>query len=272
MPVVPPQPLSTTVFWTSEDVLNFARILINDAQGGLSGQDLADDRPYTWPLLNFCYAKLQSWLEDSNVEACTYTEAIIGPLSAAPTASSDINTQVRLGYDGYWDGGPDDTDPKYKLPDDCLMPLQMWERQAGQAGPFIEMKQVLGGLPPRSGAYNLRYWEFRWASTGVAIFMPGSIQSRLLRIRYVPALPLLIAPVNPGDPYPQIPLARCGEALSYLVAAEFAEIRNAPNAANLRKKSDDQLNIISNKSAKRENQVDQRRRGYGFGRRRRGWF
>lgn len=268
MPVLPPAKLSTTVFWDAEDVLNFARVLVNDAQGGLSGQDLADGRPYTWPLLNFCYAKLANWMEDSNIESCTYSEAVIGPLAPAPTASSDVNTQVRLGYDGYWDGGNDATNPQFKLPDDCLMPLELWERQASNVGPFLPMKQVLGGLPPRAGFFNFRIWEFR----GNAIFMPGAIQANLLRVRYIPALPLLIQPVNAGDPYPQIPLARCGEALAYLVAAEFAEIRNAPNAPNLRAKANEQLEILSNKSAKRENQVDQRRKGYGFGRRRRRWL
>ena len=266
MPVVLPQRLSSVVFWDAGDVLNFARILLNDAQSSLSGQDLADARPYTWPLLNFCYAKLANWLEDSNVESCTYSEAIIGPLTPCPIASSDVNAQVRLGYDGYWDGGADLTNAQYKLPDDCLMPLELWERQADQAGPFLPMKQVLGGLPPRAGFFNWRYWEFRQN----AIFMPGAIQTNLLRIRYIPALPLLIQP-QAGQQYPQIPLAHAGEALATMLAAEFAEIRNAPNAPRLRQKADEQLAILSNKSAKRENQVDQRRKGYGFRRRRSQW-
>src|SRR5690348_15502032 len=151
MPVVPPAKLSTVVFWDANDVLDFARVLVNDAQSGISGQDLSNDRPYTWPLLNFCYAKLASWLEDSNVESATYSGAIIGPLAPAPTASADCNVQVRLGYDGYWDGGNDATDPKYKLPDDFVMPLELWERQASTSGPFLPMKQHLGGLPPRAG-------------------------------------------------------------------------------------------------------------------------
>ncbi len=267
MPIIPPAPLSTVVFWDTEDVLNFARILINDAQGGLSGQDLADSRPYTWPLLNFCYANLANWLEDSNVESSAYSEAIIGPLAAAPTASSDCNTQCRLGYDGYWDGNQADaTDNTFKLPDDCLMPLEIWEQRAGQSGPYLPMRQVLGGIPPVAGSWNLRLWEFRQN----AIYFPGAIQANVLRIRYIPALPLLVQPTG-TQPYPQVPLARCGQALAYLVAAEFAEIRNAPNAALLRSKADAQLEMISNKSAKRENQVDQRRMGYGFGRRRRTW-
>jgi hypothetical protein len=266
MAVLPPAKLTTVGFWDSEQVLNLARVLVNDAQGGLSGQDLSDSQPYTWPLLNFCYAKLASWLEDSNVESATYSEAVIGPLTAAPNAIVDPNATVRLGYDGYWDGGSDETFAPYKLPDDCLMPLELWERPSAYPGPFLEMKQVLGGLPPRAGFFNFRYWEFRQN----AIYMPGAIQSNLVRLRYIPALPLLIQPLA-GKPYPQIPLAQCGTALAYMVAAEFAEIRNAQNAVNLRAKANEELDIISNRSAKRENQVDQRRRGYGFGRRRQSW-
>ena len=266
MPVLPVGPLSTVVFWDTNDVLNFARILVNDVQGGLTGQDLADARPYTWPLLNLCYAKLANWLEDSNVESCTYAEAILGPLTAAPTASSDVNTQVRIGYDGYWDGGPDPINQQFKLPDDCLMPLELWERNAANSGPFLDMKQVLGGLPSASGQWRFRIWEFRQN----AIYMPGAIQPNFLRIRYIPALPLLIQPTG-SQPYPQVPLAHAGEALAYMVAAEFAEIRNANNAAMLRQKANEQLDILSNKSAKRENQVDQRRKGYGFRRKRNSW-
>lgn len=251
---------TSQIFWTTADVLNFARVLINDAQGGIAGQDLADTEPYTWTLLNLCYAKLQNWLEDSNVESTTYAEWRIGPLPPSTDAGSDPSMLCRLSYDGFYDGSEQRYDTP-TLPFDMLQPLQLWERQGGATmQPFREMQQKQGGLGNWASSGPYRFWEFREQ----AIYMPASTFGNELRIRGIPALPMLAAQEDAA--VQQIPLARAGEALAYMVAAEFAEIRNAANAPTLRAKANEQLDIIANKSAKRSNQTQQRRRGYGFGR------
>lgn len=265
MPLVDNGP-GSAIFWNTTDILNFARVLVNDAQGGISGQDLADARPYTWPLLNLCYAKLANWLEDNNVESATYAEAIVTlPVSAD---SQDPAAQSRLGYDGF-------TDPAGfffetpTLPPDMLEPLQLWERPSGQNRPFREMSQRLGGLGAKFGGGPFREWEFRQNS----IYLLGGAFTKVdLRFRYIPSLPELVQPTG-DQPAPVIWFARAGEALAYMVAAEYAEIRNSANAANLRAKANEQLQILANKSAKRSNQSQVRRRGYGFQRgRRRTWI
>jgi hypothetical protein len=268
MPIIPPPtPSETNIFWDANEILDFARIEFNDVQGGLSGQDLSNDRPYTWPLLNLCYANLAAWLEDSNVESSTYEEAVVGGIGADPNASSDPSAQVRLGYDGcYYSNGAYDS--KKKLPFDCLMPLEVSFRQTGTVTIFRSVKQHLGGLPQRTANWGPQFWEMRKNS----LCLTGFTQIIDLKLRYIPALPLLVQPTVEPFVYPLVPLARCGPALAYMIAAEFAEIRNASNAVRLRQKANEQLDIISNRSSKRENQVDQRRRGYGFGRRRRLWL
>lgn len=256
------------VFWNTTDILNFARVLVNDAQSSLAGQDLADDRPYTWPLLNLCYAKLANWLEDNNVESSTYAEQTIHcPISAI---STDPSAQSFLNYNGFTDtAGNQYDDPT--LPPDLVEPLTLWQRPTGLDVPFREMKQKLGGLTSpwnvvSAGVYGGLWgtWEFRQNSI---YFSGGSSQPTDVRIRYIPSFPVLIQPTGTQPP-PFIWFARSGEALAYLIAAEFAEIRNAPNAVNLRAKANEQLQIIANKSAKRANQAQTRRRGYGFKRRR----
>lgn len=279
MPVVPPiaVPLPGQVFWSVEDVLNFARLLINDMQGSTAGQELADDNPYTIWLLNLSYAKLQNALEDTNCEAVTYAEAIVGPLAAAPAIYYDPNTQVRLGYDGYWDG-TNETDPSVILPGDLLQPLALWERPSGSTQPFIPMRQKLGGLEARwgvgysYGGPRFGLWEFRSNGGVPAIYMPGSQVVNEIRIRYIPSLAMLAINDEDGNPM-QVPLARAGEALAYGIAADWAEIRGAANAATLRAGYKEQVQTISNKSAKREGAANQRARGYGFARhpRRRFW-
>lgn len=275
MPVVPPTNLAlpSTVFWSALDVLNFARMLINDQQGGIGGQELSDDQAYTWLLLNFAYAKLCNQLEDTNVEAVTYAEAIVGPLAPAPNAGVDPNVQVRLGYDGYWDG-TNDTDENVILPGDMLEPTQIWERRSGTNLPFTLMKQQLGGLQSRwgfqYGFQSFGVWEFRGNNGVPAIYFPGTQSAVEIKIRYIPSLSLL--EMNEDGSYPQVPLLRAGEALAYGVAYMWAQIRGAANTGALKAEYDNQVRIVSNKSSKRENGAITRPRGYGFGRRQRGGF
>jgi hypothetical protein len=138
------------------------------------------------------------------------------------------------------------------------------------------MKQQLGGLGNAwnygwsGGTYGSVYgpWEFRQNSI---YLLGGAYQGTDLRLRYIPSVVELKKPVG-DQPSPVIWFAKAGEALAYMVAAEFAEIRNAPNAAILRAKADKELEIIANRSAKRENRTQTRKRGYGFGRRRASWL
>jgi hypothetical protein len=254
---------TSQLFWSTDDVLNFARVLVKDTQGGMDGQNLATDLPQTWQLLNLCYAKLQNWLEDTNVESTTYQEWFIGPLPASVNAGVDPTNICRLSYDGFFDG----VETRWEqptLPFDMDQPLTVWERPGGSVCAWREMQEKQGGFGPWAGSGPYRFWEFRQ----LGLYFPGSTQQNELKIRGIPALPLL-GPQAMGAQ--QIPLVRAGEALAYMVAAEYAEIRNAGNAAMLRMKANEQLEIISNKAAKRSNQTQQRRRGYGFGRRR-GWL
>lgn len=275
MPAVTPGGTSP-IFWSTDDILIFARVLINDAQGSTSGQDLAIDRPYTWPLLQLCYEKLGNWLEDSNVESATYNEETIHIPRSSPY--SDPAALSRLGYDGFDDAAGFHY-PLPTLPPFLLEPLELYQRPTGQNVPFLPMKQKLGGLIEDSfngcygvngGIYGGLYgtWEFRQNSI---YFLGGCYQPTDIRMRYIPGLPELIQPA-PGQPSPTIWFARAGVAFAYLIAAEYAEIRNAANAANLRAKANEQLQIIANKTAKRVNQTQTRRRGYGFQRQRRAWL
>lgn len=269
MPLVDGGP-GSEVFWNVEDILNFARVLVNDVQGGLSGQDLADDKSGTWPLLNLCYGRLANWLEDNNVESAMYAEAIIQlPASASYT---DPAAQSHLDYSGFYDAAGNFYDASPALPPDILEPLQLWQRPTGQNVPFYEMKQELGGLGSsynygwNGGSYGSSYgkWEFR---QNAIYILGGAYQPTDLRIRYIPSVVELVQPTG-DQPFPTIWFSRAGEAFAYLIAAEFAEIRNAKNAPILRAKANQELEIIANRSAKRANRAQIRKRGYGFGRRR----
>lgn len=269
MPLVDPL-AGSDVFYNTDDILNYARILINDTQGGIDGQILRNDDPRTWVLLNLCYGRLANWLEDNNVESAMYAEAVIGlPASAVYT---DPSAQSRLGYDGFADASGF-LYPSPALPENLLEPLQLWQRPTGQAVPFCEMKQHLGGLGNawnygwNGGTYGSIYgeWEFRENSIYI---LGGAYQPTDLRLRFVPSLAMLVQPTEQNPTPPTIWFAKAGEALALMIAAEDTEIRGARNAPLLRQKADLELEIIANRSAKRENRAQTRRRGYGFSRRR----
>ena len=141
------------------------------------------------------------------------------------------------------------------------MPMELWERPTGVNAPYRMMAQRLGGFPSIGGVLpGWGCWEFREN----AIWFPAANQANDLRIRYVPSLPeLYMAPE--GEPPMQVPLARCGQALAYMIAAEFAEARGADGAPVLRAKAETQIEEMAAKSAKRMQQASIRKRPYGRG-------
>lgn len=256
--IIVPTGGTSAVFYTSADILNYARLLVNGMQGTAGGDLLRDADPATWILFNLCYAKLANWLEDNGVESAAVAE---WEVSIPPGVSPDPNAQSFLAYDAFY--AADGTRyPTVMLPQNMLMPVQLWSRPTGQNQPFTEMRQKLGGLSANFGNYVPREWEFRQNAIYIA---GGATQGWDMRIRGIPSFAELQAPQSGQATI--IPFARAGEALAYLVAAEYQEIRNAVNAPTMRAKANEQLDIIANKAAKRENQSQVRRRGYGFGRR-----
>jgi hypothetical protein len=248
-------------YWNSLEILNMVRVLVNDAQGGLGGQILSDDRPYTWTLLVFCYSLLENWLEDNNVESATYAEAIV--TIPANAGNGDPAAQSRLGDDGFTDASGYFYETP-TLPEGFLQPLSLSVRTSGQNIPFLPMHQKLGGLGAQYAGDIYREWEYRQNS----VYMIGcSPWPTDIKLRFIPSLPQLVQPTIDNPVPPTIWFARGGEALVYMIAAEYAEIRRAPNAQGLRMKANEQLKIIANKAAKRSNNADVRRRGYGFNRR-----
>lgn len=267
MPIAPPNPVVLTippsqVFWTVNDVLNIARALLNDMQIDQAGDLLSNTQPYTEVLLNLCYANLQDKLADSGVEAVSVKEAVVVGLPASTAA--DPATQISLGYDGYWDGvNPRNTG--FTLPQDLLMPMELWQRPTAVNYPYRKMTQRLGGMPSIGAVLpGWGIWEFREN----AIWFPAAVEANDLRIRYVPSLPDLKIPAE-GQPPMQIPLARCGQALAYLIAGTFAQTRGAANAQALLGQGQAQIDMMAAKSAKRMQQAPIRRTPYGRGRWRR---
>src|ERR1700722_44092 len=116
---------TTSPYPTAEQVLEAARVMANDMQISIDGDILSDAQPYIFPMINLCYEKLQRRLIRSGVN--TYNKYLI-ITNLVPVASTDPTTQVQLMYTGYYDGNVIHANPT--LPEDLIIPLEIWERQS----------------------------------------------------------------------------------------------------------------------------------------------
>jgi hypothetical protein len=236
-----------------EQVLNRARVLVNDAAQSLAGNLLADTTPYTLELLNSGYEQLQDELLDRDVETFT-KEAVLS--SMTPAQITDPGLTVNINFANYFDGVSNNASPV--LPQDLILPLRLWERQTGINEIWWPMRPVNDGLPSASQVARLVYWDWRTD----AIYFTGSNQTNDLRIRYAAYLPALTAS---GD---AVKIFRSKEALAHLVAARFAFSRGSPFAEGLEAKAMNEIAKMVGRSARKRQRGQHRRLPYGGLRRR----
>lgn len=213
MPIIPPTSFD---YDPLETILNFARVIANDAQVSLAGDLLADSQPYTFTLANLAWRKLQDRLGNNGIEEFPQEVQILNIPPVNQSVQTDPGVQVYIGGDGYWDGA--DLKTNIILPSDMEIPLKLWERSSSNppGNSYIPMTPASGGLPtwPKT-SLNLT-WEWR----DDAIYMPGSLATEDLRIRYKRVLSDF-----PNDSATPVPILRCAVALAYLMVETFAQGR-----------------------------------------------
>lgn len=255
MPVIPP-PATTLPLDAVDTVLNFARARINDSTLTIAGNLLADSQPYTFTLLNAAFRHLQEDLANAGCPAFT-NEAVLFNLPVV--AFTDPVAQVWMSCQYYFDGSSYYDSPV--LPFDCILPLRLWERQSGTENLFTEVHPVNDGLPDGPKTNWLRMWDWRQN----AIYMPGALIQRDLRIRYASYLADI---ASSGTAL--VPIIRCADALANYVAAEFAFSRGSPDAVAVGNSflgmGQQAMKRMINRDARREQRGNHRRRGYSAGR------
>jgi hypothetical protein len=259
VPVIPPPPTALPLD-TADTVLNFARAALNDSILSISGNLLADSQPYTFTLLNLGFRMMQEDLADSGAPAFT-NEAVLVDLPVV--ANTDPATQVFMSCQYFFDGSSYFTSPI--LPFDFILPLRVWERQTATQQQFTQMNPVNDGLPDGPKTNYLSMWDWRQN----AIYMPGALISRDLKVRYACYLPDI---ASSGSAL--VPIIRCAIPLSFYVAAAFGMSRGSPDATaagnNFRAQGKASMSLMNNRDARREQRGNHRRPGYSSGRHR-GW-
>lgn len=253
MPILPPQ--SASVFDTVNDILNVAKVRLNDelpALVAISGQ-LLDSGIYTtqqrfnnaWRnMLEFCGNRGLNVLKQ---EAVIYQFPIC--------AANDPAIPVWIDWFNSNDGANLYTQPV--LPADMLVPLKVWERPSNQnaAWPINPMEMFLDGLPMLPKQTFNGSWEWR----ANKIYMPGALQLIDLRILYARYLGDFLDSGTTQWFEQPVPIPRCQDALSLYLCAEVAEAREEMDQAYWIGKAEAAAISLCNRDVKPKQRVSNRR-------------
>lgn len=242
------------------DVLQLARVLINDAFGpnGVEGDLLAVDQPGTPILLESAWEELQSEAADAGIE--TLVRTIVIP-AFPPVYLIDSSVEVFIDWTGSFDGFTkyDQKDDNPALPYNLIVPIKVWERQTGSGAEFIEIINSDGGFPEGQQTDRLRWYEWR----GDKLWFKGATTQRDLKVRYIAYLPRLVEDGQPIDERTLVPIMRAWRAMAYLIASEFARPRGSQQADNLYALATAEIEKLANRTARRKATVSYRRKAFG---------
>ncbi len=258
VPDIPPQ-TGATHYDVVTQTLNVARVRLNAVNKAAA--DLINvQSPWTQTYTNQAFRRLQEYL--ANKGTVRVTDEIIVTNLVART-SLDPADQAYIDWNGYWNGTV--LDPTVVLPQNLILPWKLAERQTGVDALFIDMAQILNGLPSIWVQQPLnRIWEWR----SDRIYMPGANGPTDLRIRYHKYLDDFIE-TNVGSPsvltpwyLQEVPIPRCTDAFSLFICAEVAAARPdlGLNAVTFQTAANDAADLIYNRDVRRTQQTTTTRR------------
>ena len=237
MPIVPPPAIPP--YDEVETVLNFARVIANDAGISIAGNLLSDSQPYVLPMLNLAWRKLQDRLGNNSIESFPQEIILTGIPAQNAISFADPAVQAYINYSNYWDGIAGYS--TIFLPGDMQIPLRLWERVTGMNASFIPMVQAKDGL---SSSVKTSYWgEWEWRDD--AIYLKGANQALDLRIRYKRTLADMTSTAS------YIPIIKCAVALAYLTVEIFAAGRGSVVLPVFSQGRDDAIKQLINQTTRK---------------------
>ncbi len=253
--------LTTSPYSTAEQVLEAARIMANDMQMSVDGDILADTQPYIFPMLQLCYEKLYKRLVRAGVNTYNRTLVVPGLLPVAnPAGIADPTLQVQLLYTGYYDGVTMHANPR--LPDDLIMPLEIWERQSLTNTRWRAMGQVSDSITTSFQTF----WFGEWDWEEDQLWFPGATQTNDIKVRYIARPPRLTGP----DSF--VMINDCKVALAALVGEMASKSRGGLEASAIfKQEADNEIQLLIAPTARKEQYASYVRRAFRGRSRGRGW-
>jgi hypothetical protein len=250
-----------------EDVMNLARAFVNDTQPGLTdtpgeGQILTDSpivSPFTLPFLNSAIRTLHRDLELSGAPSIIRDNVIVSGLTPVNGPQGigiqDPAVQCSLSYVGYDDGTTVNT--LIVLPADVMAIERVWERSSGTNDQFQLVHEVQSGIGSQLQGNIFGTWEYR----GDALWFPGSLTTRDIRLRYYAVLPI----VDPNSDFTatSITILDSTDALAYMIAALYSAARGGMGAGTLEAKAATEILKIKNRAVRRGQTVTHQRPPFG---------
>src|SRR5215472_4981990 len=166
-----------------EDVLNCARVRLNDAIQTLGGEVLTDTAVFTLTFVNAAWMRLLQLLAGYGISALN---AQWDWFSVPVAANTDYGSQCYMNWDNFFDGTNLQTSPQ--LPMDMISPVDLYERPHGTTLQYSDVDQLFNGLPTVAKGPLNRVWEWRQN----AIYLPGTTAAVDLRLRYSRFLPKFV--------------------------------------------------------------------------------
>lgn len=260
-----------------EDVMNLARVLLNDAFAGANGTPgegriFTDSSPQALPALNNAIRSLELDLEDANVPTTREEEVLLSVPAINSTATGgavgqgDPTLQQILSFTGFFDGSVQLSSPV--LPGDMGTPNEIWQRASGSGNTLAEVSKAAGALPSYYQGPNLLWWEWR----ANQIVWNGATQPLDIRIRYTAGLaPITVAPANFPTTY--IPVLHCLNALAYLTAYNFSMALTPSNAqVDYKQDYETEVNRLIQRNVRLMQMAPTSRQAYGDSGDLFGWF
>ena len=248
MPILPP--ITSAPYPNMSDVLNLARVRVNDAIQSIDGDVLTDNQPFTQVMANAAWQRLQEFCANLGFARLTQEVILTG---VPPVESTDPASQTWMNWSQYFDGQNYFNAPV--LPQDLILPLKVWERWSGQNAVFTQMEMWIDGMPNWTKQNRNVIWEWRED----AIYMPGSLMTMDWRLRYAAYLPDFIdVGETPWYDSP-VPIMRSKDALAWYICSEVANPRGDLDGSVFDTKAEAAAKRIFNREVSQRQRVNVRR-------------
>lgn len=239
-------PSSFSPYPTIGDVMNLARVRVNEAVNTLSGDILTNDAVFTNTMLNGAW----DWLKDRMYSSGAEKPIAEGSIFGFPARGTDDTiSPAWINWTQCFDGFSDSSQPT--LPPNLIQPLSVWRRPS-TGGYFQLMSLAQDGLPNclDSGVYDWR---------GDAMYFYAASYAQDFRIRYYAQLNAL----DVNHPERPVEMVGCKDCLSARVGFEYASARGAEGAAQLQQWAEDAFDQLAQRTSRRKQRVSARRQPYG---------
>lgn len=243
--------VDVSTFPTIQTITNLVRSDIRDDMAGATntvgeGQILVDNLTTSVTMANFFNSAVREVQRRLRIVgapsliADNYIISAIPPLNGPlGLGVADPSVQVYIAFNGYYDGTL--WHSTYGLPQGVFQVMRVWERQTNSQDVFQDLGEPADGL---DGVYQTNGFG-RWEWRQNMICLPGSLDTRDLRIRYQMILnAYFVQHADPATTY--LPIMNCEEAVARVISRLYAA-RQGGSLYEMRKtEADNAINDILN--------------------------